>query len=335
MYLGGDPGWDREVEAAMPRIVKALKEKRYKFIHIPSIVRSIPQSAMDYYLPASGGVKPALDELWAKVKGPLGLGMRDCGMLVMTGEDASLHSLPDTGTVGTPEPEGLEEWLIAMSAALPAPESKVPRARKLEVSPEFLIDCASITSSPEAEIRFSMARMRSDEVTENERECAEYVSVNKGVLMALGLDPETLARLFGTDEKLSHVHITCSGRIILEDYNKEILLDDLSKALYFLYLRHPEGIRIKELYDYYPELLDLYQSVSGREDKEGMRQSIFRLVEPGNDVNVLISRIKKAFSKEFSPNIAKNYCIVGSRGEPRTIALDRALVTWDTLRRGA
>ena len=127
---------------------------------------------------------------------------------------------------------------------------------------------------------------------------------------------------------LSKLVITDDFRLILPNYgNREILMSKLSKALYFLYLRHKEGLLFKELRDHKNELYDLYRTVSPREDMEAMDRSVEDLVDSTkNSINVNCSRIKKAFVEEIDDSIAKQYYIDGKRGEPKFIALDRKLV---------
>lgn len=130
--------------------------------------------------------------------------------------------------------------------------------------------------------------------------------------------------------KLSPMLITEDYRIILTGYNNmEIEMPTLSKTLYFFYLRHPEGVMFKELrYSHRLELALIYGLVSPREDLEKMGMSIEDLVDPTkNSINEKRSRIKSAFVSKFSDEIAVNYYIVGRGAEPKTIALDRSLIT--------
>ena len=50
--------------------------------------------------------------------------------------------------------------------------------------------------------------------------------------------------------KISRLIITPRKRLILSDYGVEVKMEPLHKAVYILFLRHPEGIRIKEISDY-------------------------------------------------------------------------------------
>ncbi len=145
-----------------------------------------------------------------------------------------------------------------------------------------------------------------------------------------GVGEVALQRLFKPTLNLSRLHIQY-GRIFLPDYNNmEIKMPTLSKAIYMLYLRHPEGIMFSYLPDYRDELLHLYGMISGRDNREEIRRSIDDVTDPTrNSINEKCSRIKQAFLREFDDSIARNYYITGERGEAKRILLSRDLVTWD------
>lgn len=145
-----------------------------------------------------------------------------------------------------------------------------------------------------------------------------------------GVGEIALQRLFKPTQKLSRMHIQ-HGRIFLPDYNNmEIKMPTLSKAIYMLYLRHPEGIMFSYLPDYRDELLHLYGMISGRENRVEIKRSIDDVTDPTrNSINEKCSRIKQAFLREFDDSIARNYYITGERGETKRILLSRDLVTWN------
>jgi hypothetical protein len=112
-------------------------------------------------------------------------------------------------------------------------------------------------------------------------------------------------------------------RIMLSAYDDlEIQMTTLPKALYILFLLHPEGIRIKDLPDYYPRLREVYKNISKRENMDDMDASIRRLCNPLDDsVRQNMSRIRKAFINVVSDRYASLYYISGKRGEVRYIPL--------------
>lgn len=131
--------------------------------------------------------------------------------------------------------------------------------------------------------------------------------------------------------QLSHMHITPAGKIILTDFdNKEVKIDDLSKAVFFLYLKHPEGISYYDLDSYRSELMDLYMGITGKDDREAIDRSINSLVNRfDNSINVKVSRVKSAFRSVVSDRVAKFYYIDGPQGGVKKIPIDRDYVIWE------
>jgi hypothetical protein len=115
------------------------------------------------------------------------------------------------------------------------------------------------------------------------------------------------------------------------DYEmKEVKMSPLPKALYFLFLNHPEGILFKELTDYRTELMTIYKNISLRENPDEARESIKKMTDPfDNSVNEKCSRIRTAFLRVVAEDIAENYYITGYRGEEKKILLDRELVIYE------
>jgi len=122
------------------------------------------------------------------------------------------------------------------------------------------------------------------------------------------------------DERM-HIRLPDLGNI-------EISLRPLEKALYRLFLNHPEGIRRTDLPLHRNELYAIYSHLSNQDDKEQQRQRIDDLVSIlSNSADEKISRIKRVFIDAVGENLARHYCIAGERGEPYRIAIDRANVT--------
>jgi hypothetical protein len=142
-----------------------------------------------------------------------------------------------------------------------------------------------------------------------------------------------LKKIFSFEENstLSRLIITKDYRIILPDYNDlEIRMYPLPKAVFFLFLKHSEGILFKNLPDYKEELISYYKEISGRESIKGMEKSVEDIVNPSlNSINEKCSRIREAFIKHFDDSIAQNYYITGERAKPKKITLDRKLVTFE------
>ena len=102
------------------------------------------------------------------------------------------------------------------------------------------------------------------------------------------------------------------------------------KAVYLLFLKHPEGILFKGLTDYREELLDIYKKLKPMGLNKRTIQSIEDVTNPLlNSINEKCARIRSAFVKEFDESLAKNYYVTGERGEAKRITLPRDLVIWE------
>ena len=158
---------------------------------------------------------------------------------------------------------------------------------------------------------------------------AEEIQTRISQLYAMGVSEYIISKIVSLPEpKLSTLLITEDFRIFLPDYNNmEIKMPTLSKALYFFYLRHPEGVLFKELRDHKAELSEIYRTISPLENMDKIEKSIDDIIDSTkNSVNEKCSRIKAAFVSQFNDNLAKNYYITGVAGEPKTIWLDRKLI---------
>lgn len=159
----------------------------------------------------------------------------------------------------------------------------------------------------------------------------EDMDVRVQKLRAKGMNEWTFRGLFKTKAMLSHLVITKDYRIILTDYNDiEVKMEPLIKAVYFLFLKHPEGITFKELFDYRKELLDIYKTLKPMGINKRTVQSIEDVTNPLlNSINEKCARIRSAFINKFDEHLAKNYFITGERGEAKKITLPRDLVIWE------
>lgn len=163
------------------------------------------------------------------------------------------------------------------------------------------------------------------------REIMDEIREKVEQLRSLGISEAIIKDLFMPKQELSRMLITKDFRIFLPDYNNmEIKLTALPKAVYFLFLRHPEGIMFKELSDYRQELAFIYNKLTNRSDNDAVRQSIDDITNPlKNSINEKCARIREAFIGKFSETIAERYLVQGYRGTAKKITLDRSLVTWE------
>ena len=135
---------------------------------------------------------------------------------------------------------------------------------------------------------------------------------NDLILKAIGVSVVEQLRIEAAREKLSRLVITEDYRFVLADYNKEVELQPVHKAVYLLFLNHPEGIEFKRLAEHRQELLDLYMKTARCMDKEKIEESVDKLVNPlDNAINEKCSRIKKAFL-DLMDEYRASYYIIGS-----------------------
>lgn len=110
---------------------------------------------------------------------------------------------------------------------------------------------------------------------------------------------------------------------------QEIKMSPLDKAVYLLFLRHPEGINFSYLPDYRDELMEIYKKLMNYRTTAAMRRSVEDVTDPTqNSINEKCARIRRAFVETFGSYNAEPYCISGVRGEVKRIALDRKYVDW-------
>ena len=163
------------------------------------------------------------------------------------------------------------------------------------------------------------------------------------LLRAIGVPLLEELRIEAARGKLSRLVITKDYRFILEDYNhQEVDLQPVHKAVYLLFLAHPEGIEFKCLADYRAELLRYYMATAKVSDNEKVRESIDHLINPlDNAINEKCSRIKKVFLGMMDEYTA-SYYIISSHTQKhiagssriwyerlKVITLPRELVVWE------
>jgi hypothetical protein len=163
------------------------------------------------------------------------------------------------------------------------------------------------------------------------------------LLRAIGAPLLEELRIEAARAKLSRLLITKDYKFILVDYqNKEVELQPVHKAVYLLFLAHPEGIEFKRMGDYREELTQYYTATAKMLDKEKIMEGVEHLVNPlDNAINEKCSRIKKVFLDMMDEYRANYYIISGHTqkhvaGSSRiwyerlkVITLPRELVVWE------
>ena len=106
-------------------------------------------------------------------------------------------------------------------------------------------------------------------------------------------------------------------------------MEPLVKAVYLLFLSHPEGIVLKCLPDFITELTNIYLLLRPAGMTERVKKSIMDVTNPTlNSINEKCTRIRKIFSNVLPSHVASYYAISGKRGEAKKIDLVRANVVW-------
>ena len=136
---------------------------------------------------------------------------------------------------------------------------------------------------------------------------------NDLLLKAIGVPLLEELRIEAAKGKLSRLVITKDYQFILADYNnKEVELQPVHKAVYLLFLAHPEGIEFKKLGNYREELTKYYMATAKLMDKEKIIEGVDHLVNPlDNAINEKCSRIKKVFLDMMDEYAASYYIISG------------------------
>ena len=136
---------------------------------------------------------------------------------------------------------------------------------------------------------------------------------NDLILSALGSSMLDELKAEAVREHLSRLVITSDYRFLLPDIgNVEVDLQPVHKAVYLLFLNHPEGIEFKHLSEYKDELRQWYRKTSKMMDLEKIEESVDHLTNPlDNAINEKCSRIKRAFLDVMDEYSASYYIISG------------------------
>ena len=129
---------------------------------------------------------------------------------------------------------------------------------------------------------------------------------------------------------ISKIEIDYNNKIQLLYFKREVGLSHLTKSIYFLFLKHPEGINLKELNNYKKELFDIYKSVSNQLDYDKMSKSIDDVINlETKAIYTHLSRIKSAFYKIMDASFAKYYIVSGSGVEDRKVLFETKDIIWN------
>ena len=149
-------------------------------------------------------------------------------------------------------------------------------------------------------------------------------------LKAYGVEEAEIVAAMNEEELFPQLLVTEDYKVVLSgDKPIEVEMEPLVKAVYLLFLSHPEGIVLKYLPDYRGELTSIYLLLRPHGLTDRVKKSITDVTNPTqNSINEKCTRIRKQFSSLLPKSVARYYSISGKRGEAKKIDLVRANVIW-------
>ena len=142
-------------------------------------------------------------------------------------------------------------------------------------------------------------------------------------------------RLMGLDvrqETSTPVHLYIDKNFSIRMGDKDGLgmpLRPMVKALFILFLKHPEGILFKQRGRYQKELEEIYGVVAPGVSKDVIIRRVERLMNlEDNTFSENASVLNAKMSSLFPEAMADNYKIQGNNGLPRRIPLNPLFVHW-------
>ena len=150
-------------------------------------------------------------------------------------------------------------------------------------------------------------------------------------LKAYGVDEAEIVAAMNEEELFPQLVVTEKYEVVLSGEKPVVVeMEPLVKAVYLLFLSHPEGIVLKCLPDYRKELTSIYLLFKPDGLTERVEKSIADITNPTqNSINEKCARIRGSFIAQFDDSLAQHYYIYGLRGEPKKITLPRDLVVWE------
>lgn len=120
-----------------------------------------------------------------------------------------------------------------------------------------------------------------------------------------------------------------SGTVTLTEYGKIIPLTPLRLLVYVLFLRHPDGLYLKDISEYRAELYRWYPVLNSKFTREKEHATIERLLDTSsNSLIETIHHINRAFTDLLPPDLASYYTIHGQRGGIYVLNLPADKVTY-------
>ena len=150
-------------------------------------------------------------------------------------------------------------------------------------------------------------------------------------LRLYGISESEIESVLHDNDTFPQMTVTSDYKLVLSDgKHTEVKMEPLVKAVYLLFLAHPEGIILKDLPLYRNELTEVYKALLPFGLTEKAKRSIKDVTNPiSNSINEKCAKIRRCFFEVLSPSIARYYAVSGRRGEAKMVELVRANVIWE------
>ena len=160
--------------------------------------------------------------------------------------------------------------------------------------------------------------------------CLEEPAADYGGMLEQMEAAELLALMEKVQQKPVELYIDQRYTIRMGAPDGPVLpLRPLVKALFILFLRHPEGILLKQRDRFRQELEDIYTIISPATAREDIQARVGRLVNlQDNSFSEKASVLNARLEELLPAGTAEDYKIQGYNGHPRRIPLNPLLVHW-------
>lgn len=149
-----------------------------------------------------------------------------------------------------------------------------------------------------------------DEISENE----SFIATDILADTVLPHDRAELSKL--CIDEFFEIHLPLYPQIRIE-------MAPLPKSLYILLLLHPEGFILKNIHNYSNELIQIYCTISGRQNPSVIKKMFDSITNPTtNPLHKNLSIIRRAFLSKLRTDIAEQYIPTQGRYTPHRIPLE-------------
>lgn len=111
---------------------------------------------------------------------------------------------------------------------------------------------------------------------------------------------------------------------------QEIPFRPLVRALFILFLKHPEGILLKERVNFREELEEIYEVIAPHVDTQDRLRRVRRLIDSeGNAFSENLSVLNATLDRILPLTQAQEFKVQGLNGHPRRVPLSPLKVHWE------